>query len=63
MAAKKKESVYIVKVKDNPTYCGIGAGGIQFANGQAVVESQRMIRWFKEHEGYEVTEQKAEATE
>ncbi len=48
---------YIVKVKDNDAYCGIGAGGVQFANGQAVIESERMAVWFREHEGYEVTKQ------
>lgn len=48
---------YIVKVKDNPDYCGIGAGGVQFANGQAVIESERMAAWFREHEGYIVTKQ------
>lgn len=48
---------YLVRVTGNPTYCGVGAGGIQFANGQAVVESVRMARWFMEHDGYTVTEQ------
>ena len=48
---------YLVKVTDNPSYCGIGAGGVQFANGLAVIESARMAAWFKEHKGYTVTEQ------
>lgn len=48
---------YLVQVEGNPGFCGIGAGGIQFANGQAVVESERMARWFMEHDGYTVTEQ------
>ncbi len=48
---------YVVKVKDNQFYCGIGAGGVQFANGQAVISSERMAAWFREHEGYTVTEQ------
>lgn len=47
---------YIVKVIDNPEYCGVGAGGVQFANGQAVIESERMAAWFREHKGYTVTE-------
>ncbi len=46
---------WLVKVRNNPGFCGIGAGGVQFANGQAVVSSGRMARWFMEHTGYEVT--------
>ena len=69
MAAKKTvatetfeqetESVkkYLVEVTANPNYCGIGAGGVQFANGRAVIESARMAAWFREHKGYTVTEQ------
>lgn len=56
-AESKKTGSWLVKVSNNPDYCGIGAGGIQFAYGQAVVKSERMARWFKEHPGYEVTEQ------
>lgn len=48
---------YLVQVTNNPAYCGIGAGGVQFANGQAVIESVRMVAWFREHKGYTVTEQ------
>lgn len=51
---KDEPASWVVKVKDNPNYCGIGAGGIQFANGEAVVTSGRMAEWFREHEGYEV---------
>lgn len=54
--AKKTITGYIIKVKDNPVFCGIGAGGIQFANGQAQTSSARMAQWFREHNGYEVTE-------
>lgn len=62
MAAKKTETIknYIVKVKNNPNFCGIGAGGTQFANGEAKVASPRMAAWFKEHEGYEVKEVEVE---
>lgn len=58
MAAAKKEEakVYIVKVSKNPTFCGIGAGGVQFANGQAIISEGTMVNWFKEHAGYEVKE-------
>ncbi len=58
MATAKTNKTYIVKVKNNPNFCGIGAGGVQFANGEATVTSERMAVWFKEHSGYEVTEAK-----
>ena len=51
---------YIVEVKNNPNFCGIGAGGAQFAQGKATVESERLANWFKEHPGYIVTKAKAE---
>lgn len=54
---KEKPASWLVKVRDNPNFCGIGAGGIQFANGEAVVTSGRMADWFTEHEGYEVIRQ------
>ena len=46
--------MYIVEapVKD---FCGIGAGGVHFANGKAEVVEGRVLDWFKEH-GYKVTE-------
>lgn len=52
-----KAESWMVKVDNNPKYCGIGAGGVQFANGQAVIKSERMAAWFREHNGYTVTEQ------
>lgn len=58
---------YIIKVETNPTFCGIDAGGVQFANGQAIIEEGPLLNWFKEHEGYSVetveenTEEKATA--
>lgn len=50
----KPVKVYIVEtpVKD---FCGIGAGGVHFANGKAEVVEGRVLDWFKEH-GYKVTE-------
>ena len=45
---------YIIKVETNPTFCGIDAGGVQFANGQAIIEECPLLNWFKEHEGYSV---------
>ncbi|MBD5550474.1 MAG: hypothetical protein HDQ96_04760 [Lachnospiraceae bacterium] len=53
-SAKEKIASYTVHVKNNPDFCGIGAGGIQFANGEATVTSGRMAEWFREHDGYEV---------
>lgn len=57
MAAAKVKN-YLVKVTSNTGFCGIGAGGVQFANGQAVISDGTMVNWFKEHDGYEVTEAK-----
>lgn len=51
-----KESVFVIEVKNNPTFCGVGAGGVQFANGKAEIISKRMADWFREHDGYTVTE-------
>lgn len=48
---------WIVSVNNNTAYCGIGAGGVQFANGKAEITSKRMADWFMEHDGYTVTAQ------
>ena len=53
---KQEVKMFKVSVKTNPGFCGIGAGGVHFANGQAVISEGRMCDWFKEHSGYEVTE-------
>lgn len=55
MAATKKVTI---KIKSNPNYCGIGAGGIHFAYGKAVVEDGPIVNWYREHEGYEVSNAK-----
>ena len=55
-AAETQVKNYVIKVTTNPDYCGIGAGGVQFANGEAHITYERMAEWFREHEGYEVTE-------
>ena len=47
---------YIITVDGNPQYCGVGAGGAQFAHGQATITDDRMASWFQEHEGYTVKE-------
>lgn len=49
---------WIVSVDNNTTYCGIGAGGVQFANGKAEITSKRMADWFMEHDGYTVIPKK-----
>lgn len=51
---KNTPKTYTVTVDSNPSFCGIGAGGVQFANGKAVIESARMAAWFEEHSGYTV---------
>lgn len=56
MAAKKQEKTYEVKVKGNSAFCGVGAGGVQFAYGKATMKECRMLNWYREHKGYEVTE-------
>lgn len=55
-AVEKKEKKYRIRVTTNPGFCGIDAGGVQFANGEAVIGEGTIVGWFKEHEGYEVTE-------
>ena len=54
MAAKKKAKSYKVKVVTNPDFCGVDAGGVQFAHGEAIVPEGRLLEWFREHDGYEV---------
>ena len=58
MAAKKTKKVtgYEIKVVTNPGFYGIDAGGVQFSYGKAQITEGRMVEWFREHEGYEVTE-------
>lgn len=52
---------YIIKVEKNPAYVGIGAGGVQFANGQAIINESPLVNWYKEHAGYVVEEVKEKA--
>ncbi len=54
MAAKK---TYII---ESPIegYCGIGAGGVNFAYGKAEVPEGWLADWYRE-KGYKVTEKKA----
>lgn len=58
MANKKVKSIrgYEIRIVSNPAFCGIGAGGVQFAYGAARITGGRMVDWYREHEGYAVTE-------
>lgn len=49
---------WVVSVNNSSAYCGIGAGGVQFANGKAEITSKRMADWFTEHDGYTVIPKK-----
>lgn len=60
MAKKEAVKTWTVSVEKNPKYCGEGAGGAQFANGTAVINSERLANWFKCHKGYKVEEVKTE---
>lgn len=44
-----KAKTWTVTTPNNPTYCGIDAGGVAFANGKAVTSDARMAQWFAEH--------------
>lgn len=60
MAVKKEAlKTWIVTVSGNTNFCGEGAGGAQFAHGQATIKSERLANWYKEHAGYSVEEVKA----
>ena len=54
--AKVKQ--FVVKTKD-PKYCGVGAGGVQFAYGQAVVNEGWVLDWYRK-KGYKVEPLKSE---
>lgn len=65
MAKKTTKKVigYEISIPGNPSFCGIDAGGVQFAYGKARIEGGRMVEWFREHEGYQVAEIEGEAEE
>jgi hypothetical protein len=54
--AETTEKVYIVETPV-ANFCGVGAGGVQFAYGKAEVHEGWVLDWFKEH-GYKVTPKK-----
>lgn len=49
----KSSKVYIVETPVK-NYCGVGAGGVQFAYGKAEVCEGWVLDWYKEH-GYKIT--------
>lgn len=52
---------WIVKNTANEDFCGVDAGSVQFAHGEAEVSDARMAAWFREHDGYKVSEAKEPA--
>lgn len=60
---KKKDTKYLIKVTADPDFCGVDAGGVHFAHGEAVISDVRMAAWFSEHAGYDVTEIRESADE
>ena len=51
---KNKGMMYLVETPVE-NYCGVGAGGVQFAYGKAKVRESWVLDWYREH-GYTVTE-------
>lgn len=47
---------YIIEVEKDKTYCGIGAAGVQFANGKGETTDPSVASWYKSHKGYTVKE-------
>jgi len=53
---KKEDKLKKYKIKSPiKNYCGIGAGGVQFAYGEAEVNEGWVCDWYKE-KGYKVEE-------
>ena len=52
----KKVKKYKINVTTNPGFCGVDAGGVQFAHGTAIINEGTMVEWFREHDGYSVDE-------
>lgn len=56
-AKAKENKTYIVETPVK-NYCGVGAGGVQFAYGKAEVNEGWVLDWYRER-GYKVTEKEA----
>ena len=54
---------YTITVDNRPDCCEVGAYGLHFAYGKAETDSDRAAAWFREHEGYTVTENPPAKTE
>lgn len=54
--AKKAVKKYLVEAP-NKDFVGVGAAGVQFAYGKAIVHEGWVLEWYKEH-GYKVSEYK-----
>jgi hypothetical protein len=52
--ATETEKIFIVETPVKG-FCGVGAGGVQFAYGKAEVNPGWVLDWYREH-GYKVTE-------
>ena len=52
------KKIYIVETPVE-NFCGIGAGGVQFAYGKAEAHDGWVANWYKEH-GYKVTIKKTQ---
>lgn len=50
---------YTITVTARPDCCEVGAFGLHFAYGRAETDSDRAAAWFREHDGYTVTENTA----
>ena len=53
-----KIKTFVVTVEGKPEFCGVGAGGAQFAHGEATINNERLAEWFRAHKGYKVKEVK-----
>lgn len=53
-AAKEKLYTVIAPVAG---YCGVNAGGVQFAYGKAQVKPGWVLEWYRQH-GYKIEESK-----
>lgn len=50
----KPAEKWVITLKKNKDFCGIGAGSIHFAHGKAETTSKVLADWFRSHDGYEV---------
>lgn len=57
----KDSKVYIVETPVK-NYCGVGAGGVQFAYGKAEVREGWVLDWYKAH-GYKVTAKEPDSSD